>query len=130
MKEELMAFPNNPANTKGEKRPAAAIRQDLTLKSVECFAIKNWSQFQHYHKRNPPWIKLHRALLDDYDFCSLPDAAKGHLMLLWLYASQNNGKVPVDVPFLEKKLSISGLDLSILIHRGFLIELGGEDKQL
>lgn len=83
--------------------------------------IKNWGDFQHYAKRNPPWIKLHRAILDDYAFCSLPDVAKGHLMLLWLMASQNNGMVPHDVPFLESKLSISNLNLSLLIEHGFLI---------
>lgn len=83
--------------------------------------IKNWETFQHYKRRNPPWLKLHRALLDDYAFCSLPDAAKGHLMLLWLLASQNNGTIPADVPFLERKISCSGLDLDRLIEHGFLI---------
>lgn len=95
---------------------------------MKCYAIKNWKDFQHYGKRNPPWIKLHRAVIDDYSFCSLPDATKGHLMLLWLYASQNNGRVPTDVPFLEKKLSITGLDLGELAERGFLIPEGGASK--
>lgn len=83
--------------------------------------VKNWSEFQHYSKRNPPWIKLHRAILDDYSFCSLPDATKAHLVLIWLYASQNNGMVPHDVEFLERKLSISSLDIELLIAGGFLI---------
>ena len=95
---------------------------------MKLLVIKNWQAFQHYGKRNPPWIKLHRAVIDDYLFCSLPDAAKGHLMLLWLYASQNNGAVPNDVPFLEKKLSISGLDLDRLIEVGFLVPAGGASK--
>jgi hypothetical protein len=95
---------------------------------MKFYAVKNWTDFQHYGKRNPPWIKLHRAVIDDYAFCSLPDAAKGHLMLLWLYASQNNGKVPADAPFLEKKLSIAGLDLADLVERGFLIPQGGASK--
>lgn len=86
--------------------------------------VKNWHQFQHYGKRNPPWIKLHRAVLDDYAFCALPDVSKSHLMLLWLYASQNNGKIPADVPFLERKLSITGLDLSALTEAGFLCKEG------
>lgn len=83
--------------------------------------VKNWNQFQHYAKRNPPWIKLHRALLDDYSFCTLPDHHKAHLVLIWLYASQNNGQVPRDAAFLEKKLSCSGIDLQALIDAGFLI---------
>jgi hypothetical protein len=87
--------------------------------------VKNWEQFQHYKKRNPPWIKLHRALLDDYDFCGLPDAAKCHLLLIWAYASQNNGMVPVDVPFLERKISCTGIDLDLLVQSGFLVNLQG-----
>jgi hypothetical protein len=83
--------------------------------------VKNWGDFQHYSKRNPPWIKLHRALLDDYAFCSLPDVAKGHLMLLWLYASQHNGKIPVDPRFLERKLSCENIDLDVLVQHGFLV---------
>jgi hypothetical protein len=84
--------------------------------------VKNWDQFQHYGKRNPPWIKLHRALLDDYAFCALTDVAKGHLMLLWLFASQADGMIPFDVPFLERKLSCTGIDLNLFIEAGFLIE--------
>lgn len=91
-------------------------------------AVKNWETFQHYKKRNPPWIKLHRAILDDYPFCSMPDVAKAHLMLLWLYASQNNGLIPYDVPFLERKLSTSSLDLDFLIERGFLISDANASK--
>lgn len=82
--------------------------------------VKNWEEFQHYKDRNPPWIKLHRALLDNYDFCSLKDHQKAHLMLIWIHASQNNGLIPHDAKFLERKLSCNGLDLDILIASGFL----------
>lgn len=92
------------------------------MATVKFLSVKNWDAFQHYGKRNPPWIKLHRALLDDYAFCSLPDAAKGHLMLLWLYASQNDGQVPLDIVFLERKLSCQNLNLQTFIEAGFLIE--------
>lgn len=65
--------------------------------------IKNWNNFQHYKDRNPPWIKLHRALLDDYAFAALPDAQKAHLVLLWLLAaSQAGGRIPNDAPFLPE----------------------------
>jgi hypothetical protein len=95
---------------------------------MKFLAVKNWQDFQHYGKRNPPWIKLHRAVIDDYAFCSLPDNAKSHLMLLWLYASQNNGRIPVDAPFLENKLSITNLDLTNLSDRGFLVPDGSSGK--
>lgn len=93
------------------------------MSAVQFLLVKNWDQFQHYAKRNPPWIKLHRAIIDDYAFCSLPDAVKGHLMLLWVYASQNDGRIPSDIPFLEKKLSCRDLDLECLIEAGFLIQV-------
>jgi len=92
--------------------------------------VKNWDTFQHYGKRNPPWIKLHRAILDDYTFCALPDTSKAHLMLLWLYASQNNGTVPHDVSFLERKLSIASLDIEMLIQHGFLLQGGAASVKL
>jgi hypothetical protein len=89
---------------------------------VKFLTVKNWNEFQHYGKRNPPWIKLHRALLDDYTFCALPDVAKSHLLLLWLFASQADGKIPFDVPYLERKLSCTGIDLDLFVELGFLID--------
>lgn len=96
---------------------------------MRLLTVKNWNEFQHYKKRNPPWIKMHRAILDDYAFLSMPDVCKGHLMHLWLFASQNNGMVPHDVPFLERKLFLTGLDLDRLVEAGFLIELEGASSK-
>ncbi len=28
------------------------------------YRIKNWDKFQHFKNRRPPWIKLHREILD------------------------------------------------------------------
>lgn len=93
--------------------------------------IKNWSEFQHYKDRNPPWIKLHRALLDDYEFAQLPDLSKGHLMLIWLFASQNDGKIPEDAKFLQRKLGLEKPpDLKLLIDKGFLIPEQGASEVL
>jgi hypothetical protein len=55
--------------------------------------VKNWATHQHYKDRMPPWIKLHMALLDDYEFSRLRDASKAHLTLIWLLASRENGRV-------------------------------------
>ena len=84
--------------------------------------VKNWGEFQHYKDRNPPWIKLHRALLDDYEFARLPDASKAHLMLIWLLASQSNGRIPHDPKFLQAKLGLDKQpDLQVLVDSGFLL---------
>ena len=91
--------------------------------------VKNWTEFQHYKDRNPPWIKLHRTILDDYGFCKLPDGAKGQLMLIWIFASQNEGKIPQDAIFLERKLGFTNAcDLDLFIESGFLIEDQGDSK--
>lgn len=96
---------------------------------MQWLTVKNWSDHQHYKDRNPPWIKLQRALLDDYEFSSLPDHAKGHLMLCWLFASQNEGRVPDDAKFLERKLGLNKpLDLGLLVAHGFLI-YGAESEK-
>lgn len=84
--------------------------------------VKNWEAFQHYADRSPPWIKLHRAILDDYEFTSLPDASKAHLMLIWLLASAKDGRIPSDPAWLARRLATTEtIDLSVLIQAGFLI---------
>lgn len=49
--------------------------------------IRNWSHFQHYKDRRPPWIKLHREMLDDPDWHALPGDSAKVLISLWLIAS-------------------------------------------
>jgi len=56
--------------------------------------VKNWGRFQHYRKRRPPWIKLHRELLDDQDWHLLNPLAAKTLVLLWLIASESDGELP------------------------------------
>jgi hypothetical protein len=57
--------------------------------------IKNWAKYQHYRGRRPPWIKLHRSLLDDPAwFCLRPDAIRA-LINMWLIASEtHDGSLP------------------------------------
>jgi hypothetical protein len=50
---------------------------------------KNWAEFQHYKDRSPAWIKLHRGILDDFDYSCLPLASKALAPLLWLLASEH-----------------------------------------
>lgn len=59
------------------------------------YRVKNWAEFQHYDKRTPPWIKLHRQLLDDRQWASLSDGASKMLVECWLVASQ--GKTPGEI---------------------------------
>lgn len=55
--------------------------------------IPDWDRKQHYKNRRPPWIKLHRELLDDPTFMALSLTTKALLPLIWLVASEDDGGV-------------------------------------
>ena len=75
---------------------------------MEYLSVKNWSEFQHYKDRTPPWIKLHRDILNDYSFECLQDASKAHLMLIWVLASQLDNQIPADPKWIARKIGASG----------------------
>jgi hypothetical protein len=57
--------------------------------------IHNWPKFQHYKKRNPPWVKMHRSLLNDPDWFTLSGDACKLLAGCWLLASETmDGSLP------------------------------------
>ncbi len=89
--------------------------------------VKNWRLFQHYKDRSPPWIKLQKSLLDDYDFQCLPIASKALAPMLWLLASESHdGTVESDITKLAFRLRWPEKDvrsgLTPLIQKGFLID--------
>lgn len=63
---------------------------------------KNWGEFQHYKDRAPAWIKLHKRLLDDFEYQSLPLASRALAPMLWLLASEENDGT---IDFNPKKLA-------------------------
>jgi len=70
--------------------------------------VKNWAAFQHYKKRSPPWIKLHRSLLDDYEFICLPDASAALAPRLWLLASESeDGSINCDIAKISFRLHMT-----------------------
>lgn len=88
--------------------------------------IKNWSDFQHYKDRAPPWVKLHHSLLDDFEFHCLPDASKALAPMLWLLASENlDGSIPDDLTKVAFRLRTTVDDiqkaLKPLIDKGFVV---------
>jgi hypothetical protein len=88
----------------------------------QTLSVKNWDEFQHYKDRNPPWIKLHNTLLEDYDFESLQDASKGHLLCIWMLASRTGNKIPYDANWIGRKIGASDpVDLDGLVGAGFLV---------
>lgn len=85
---------------------------------------RNWDRFQHYKDRDPPWIKLHKNLLDDFDFHCLPDASRALAPCLWLLASESkDGVIDADYARLAFRLRRTPEEieaaLSPLIGKGF-----------
>jgi hypothetical protein len=78
---------------------------------------KNWNEFQHYKRRHPPWVKLHKRLLDNFEFQSLPLASKALAPMLWLLASEDRqGWIDAEAAKISFRLRISEEDLEQAIQ--------------
>jgi hypothetical protein len=91
---------------------------------------KNWAVFQHYKDRCPPWIKLHRDLLNNREFICLPIASKALAPMLWLLASETkDGIFDASVEELCFRLRITekeyGDGVKPLIDKGFFVIASG-----
>jgi len=87
---------------------------------------KNWSDFQHYKDRVPPWIKLHKSILDNYDFHMLPVASKALAPCLWLLSSEDlEGKIVLDYDVIAFRFRMKPNEVKTaikpLIDKGFYI---------
>ena len=92
-----------------------------------CLIPNNWHTFQHYNKRNPPWIKLHRSLLDNFEFQSLPVDSRALAPMLWLIASEtDSGEINLAIKALAFRVHLSEDALSNalkpLICNGFFVD--------
>jgi len=88
--------------------------------------VKNWTEFQHYKDRCPPWIKLHRKILDDRSFQRLPDASRALAPCIWLLASESTDGIfdgSVEEVAFRVRQSEQWVEKAIkpLITNGFLI---------
>ena len=99
---------------------------------------KNWDVFQHYKDRCPPWIKLHRDLLNNRDYICLPLASKALAPLLWLLASESkDGVFDASTEELVFRLRMTESEVidgvKPLIDKGFFVIASGvlaERKQV
>lgn len=91
---------------------------------------KNWAVFQHYKHRCPPWVKLHRDLLNDRAFICLPIASKALAPMMWLLASEaKDGVFDGSKEELMFRLHINEKDyqdgVKPLIDKGFFVVASG-----
>ena len=78
--------------------------------------IKGWGKFQHFKDRKPPWVKLYRDILDDHEWHELDAEAAKALVMLWLLASEDEGRLP-DVKKIAFRLRITEQKCKSLIDK-------------
>lgn len=87
------------------------------------YEIANWSVFQHYKERNPPWIKLHFSLLCGETWVRLDDASRVLAVACMLIASRNDGHVPANPEYIRRVAYLNQRpNFKPLIDTGFLID--------
>lgn len=94
-----------------------------------------WESFQHYKDRAPPWIKLHKSLLDDRQYQRLPVASRALAPMLWLLASESKDgsfdgtaeELAFRLRQTEKEIAAA---LKPLIDNGFFLVVQGDSGML
>jgi len=87
---------------------------------MQWLRVKDWETFQHYKDRAPPWIKLHKSLLDNFDFHRLPLASRALSPCIWLLASEFKfpqlGLIEYDVEMLSFRLRCGQDEITTAIN--------------
>lgn len=88
--------------------------------------IKNWTEFQHFKDRTPPWIKLYRYLLDDPEWHALSGDDAKRLIMIWLVASEDKkmeGNLP-SIKNLAFRLRVTEKEMNQTLNRlsGWMIQ--------
>jgi hypothetical protein len=85
------------------------------------YRVKNWTKYQHYKKRCPPWIKLHYETLTSSDWVMLDDSSRVLAIACMLVASRHDGEIPSDPDYLKRVAYLNQEpDFKPLISCGFL----------
>lgn len=100
------------------------------MATKDFFSVRNFNTFQHYKDRNPAWIKLYNAVLDDHAFAQLPDDTKWHLVAIWLLASRYDNQIPSDPGWVARRIEAKTLIRFDLILSSGFIEVHGDASKL
>jgi len=96
----------------------------MTENHKTAFRIRNWSIHQHYSDRNPPWIKLHFALLTSEDWVMWDNDARALAIVCMLLASRNQppGELTATKEYIQRVGFLKKIpDFLPLVETGFLI---------
>jgi hypothetical protein len=100
--------------------------------------VKNWSSHQSYKDRKPPWIRFHKAILDDYKFHKMSIASRALLPMLWLLASEHSDPTSgvIDTPIEEIAFRLRWNEgelkstIQEIISAGFLSEIESRNESV
>jgi len=96
------------------------------------FKIRNWEIHQHYRDRNPPWIKLHFAILTSEDWVMWDNDARALSIVCMLIASRNHppGELSVTKEYIQRVGFLKKTpDFTPLTETGFLIPLDNPPEE-
>ena len=83
--------------------------------------VCGWQTYQHYKRRNPPWVKLYRSLLSDHSLMRLPVASRWLAIGLLVIAAETDNKIPNDPDWLSWRLRLEAdPDIAGLVSAGFI----------
>lgn len=89
--------------------------------SAGYITVVNWEKFQHYKDREPRWIKLYRALLDNDQYLGLSGTDRAVLHGIWMLTARvGNGRASAELGLLRRQLNLRVRSLDPLIHAGFI----------
>lgn len=110
-----------PGGVNHEPHPLFSLVEGTLTDDIPRLYVRNWNLFQHYKDRNPPWIKLHRSLVSNPEFLSMPEAAQYELIRVWILAASDLGAVPFSTGLIRKMTGMRRIRyLDLLIEKGFL----------
>lgn len=100
------------------------------------FRAKNWGSFQSYKDRNPPWIRLHKRLIDDINFQKMSVEARALLPMIWLLISEDeepsSGMLRIGYEEITFRLRIHHGSVKVvldeIVKAGFLERVGAEEE--
>jgi hypothetical protein len=94
--------------------------------------IRNWERFQHYKNRNPPWIKLHILVLDDFDWIKWNNDTKVLAVAVMLLAARTENEVPWDKDYLSAvtHVDVTKDAMNVLDLCRFVVPLDKNDSEL
>lgn len=93
----------------------------MSTSEAPYYRIIEWSTYQHYRDRCPPWIKLHRDTLTSRTWVSGDDASRVLAVACMLIAADTDNKIPADPDFLRRRAYLGYTpDFEPLVKLGFI----------